>query len=147
MKMRLIGVCLLAVASSSALAADLPSVKSPPPIYSPPTPNWTGFYAGLNAGYDWGATANAPTVATPLFDAIAVTANTLDPAHVVAGGLINGGTALANTGVARLSQDGFVGGGQVGYNYQWSSIFLAGLAKKRWSGRGADCQGGKADAC
>ena len=127
MRAKLIGASLLAVSAGSALAADLPSVKAPPPLYGPPAPVWTGFYVGLNAGYDWGTSGNAATVAAPLFDAIAVTADTLDPAHVVAGGLVNGSTALANTGVARLSQKGFLGGGQVGYNYQWGPSFLAGL--------------------
>ncbi len=127
MKSSLMATSLVAVAVNSALAADLPSVKAPPPVYSPPGPVWAGFYAGLNAGYAWGTSASAPTVSVPLFDAIAITANTLDPAHVVSGDLINGGTALANTGAARLNQNGFVGGGQVGYNYQWGSSYVAGL--------------------
>lgn len=58
----------LALSAGSALAADLPSRKEapvyvPPP---PPPPMWTGFYAGLNAGYGWGATSNAGTVSLPL---------------------------------------------------------------------------------
>ena len=126
MKTIVMGASLLALAVSSARAADLPSVKGPTPIY-PPTPNWAGFYAGLNAGYDWGTAANATTGSAPLFDAVALTANGLDPAHVVAGGLINGGTALANSGTAKVSQSGFIGGGQIGYNYRWGSAFLAGL--------------------
>jgi outer membrane immunogenic protein len=120
-KTSVLGGSLLALAVSSTLAADLPSVKAPP------LPIWTGFYAGLNAGYDWGTTANATTRSAPLFDVVALTANGLDPAHVVAGGLINGGTALANSGTAKVSQTGFIGGGQIGYNYQWSPTFLAGL--------------------
>jgi outer membrane immunogenic protein len=38
--------------SGSALAADLP-VKAPPVIPATPAANWTGFYAGMNAGYAW----------------------------------------------------------------------------------------------
>ena len=72
MKASLIGAYLLALGAGSALAADLPTVKAPPPVYPLPTPAWTGFYAGLNAGYDWGTSAKAVTDATPLFDAIAV---------------------------------------------------------------------------
>ena len=127
MKASLIGAYLLALGAGSALAADLPTVKAPPPVYPLPTPAWTGFYAGLNAGYDWGTSAKAVTDATPLFDAIAVTANGLDPAHVVSGGLLNGGTALANSGTAKLNPSGFLGGGQIGYNYQWGSNLVAGL--------------------
>lgn len=44
---------LLAVGSTVAFAADLPSRRSPP-VYAPPPPipvfTWTGVFAGLNAG-------------------------------------------------------------------------------------------------
>jgi outer membrane immunogenic protein len=64
MKTTLVGAWLLALGAGSALAADLPTVKASPPVYPPPAPTWTGFYAGLNAGYDWGTPANAVTDAT-----------------------------------------------------------------------------------
>ena len=44
---------LLAGVASSALAADLPSKKGPPPapvVYAPAF-SWTGFYVGANAGW------------------------------------------------------------------------------------------------
>jgi len=106
MKTSVMGAAVLVLGVGPAFAADLPSAKQAPPLYGSPAPSWTGFYMGLNAGFDWGTSDSAATVATPLFDAIAVTTNTLDPAHVVAGGLVNGSTALATTGVARLSQNG-----------------------------------------
>lgn len=34
-----------------ALSADLPRRQVPPPLPLPPAFTWTGFYAGLNAGY------------------------------------------------------------------------------------------------
>ena len=109
-------------AAGSASAADLPSMKAPvyvPP--PPPPPMWTGFYAGLNAGYGYGSTSNANTISLPLFDGVAAQANALDPLRQIAGtGLISGNTALANSGVANVNQGGFIGGGQIGYNYQWS---------------------------
>ncbi len=54
MKLRTLlqGAALAALASGSALAADLPRRTAPPaaPIYAPPVFTWTGFYVGLNAG-------------------------------------------------------------------------------------------------
>jgi len=109
----------------SAFAADLPTYKAP--VYvPPPPPMWTGFYVGLNAGYAWGATSNATTVAAPLFDGVASAANALDPPRAN-GALISGVTALANTGVASVNQNGFIGGGQIGYNYQWGPSFVMGV--------------------
>ena len=119
----------LALSAGSALAADLPSRKEAP-VYVPPPPPplWTGFYAGLNAGYGWGATSNAGTVSLPLLDGVAAQANALDPLRQLPGtGLINGSTALANSGIANVNQNGFIGGGQIGYNYQWSPNFVVGL--------------------
>ena len=41
-----------AMLTTTAMAADLPSRKAPPP-YIPPPPvfTWTGFYAGLESAY------------------------------------------------------------------------------------------------
>lgn len=56
MKFFKITASLLLLNSASALAADLPSIKSAP--VAAPTPIWTGFYAGLNAGYNFGTNNN-----------------------------------------------------------------------------------------
>jgi len=48
--------------SSAAGAADFPrSPYAPQTAASPAGYNWNGAYAGLNLGYQWGATANNPT--------------------------------------------------------------------------------------
>lgn len=50
----LAGTAALAVVASAAHAADLPARRSPGPLYnSMPVFTWSGFYAGLNAGYGW----------------------------------------------------------------------------------------------
>jgi outer membrane immunogenic protein len=110
-------ILTVVLAGSPALAADLPSRKGPPMSLAP-LPMWTGFYAGLNAGYGWGTTNTATTGAAPLVDNIAI-----DPFW----GTPFGYTAAASSGVANVNQAGFIGGGQVGYNYQWGSNFVAGL--------------------
>jgi len=97
----LLGEAFSFAASGLAFAADI-AVKAPPP---PPAevPLWTGFYIGGNAGYGWGVN----------------TSNTLfntDPTDL-------GLTALLNaTGPAflDLKPKGFIGGGQIGYDWQVS---------------------------
>ncbi|MFG1477842.1 outer membrane beta-barrel protein [Xanthobacter sp. V4C-4] len=79
---------------------------------------WNGLYAGLNAGYGWGTSGTADTLAFPVADAIAT-----DPYW----GTPAGFTALANSGAASLSPSGFIGGVQVGYNYQWGPSVVAGI--------------------
>ena len=51
----------MAGVASSALAADLPTTKGPPPApyFSPPPAfNWTGFYIGVNGGWGFTQTNN-----------------------------------------------------------------------------------------
>jgi outer membrane immunogenic protein len=86
---------------SVALAADLPSRTAAPmapvePIV--PVFTWTGFYVGVNAGYGW---------------------NTNDD---------NGDVFVPGVGYVGSSgsDGGFVGGGQIGYNYQFGQ-FVAGV--------------------
>ncbi|MGB9153493.1 MAG: outer membrane beta-barrel protein [Alphaproteobacteria bacterium] len=69
-------------------------------------PNWTGPYAGLNVGYGYG---NAPTSVT------------INPAEST---VVTSSNAPAPT---KSELDGFMGGGQVGYNYQFEKSFVAGL--------------------
>jgi outer membrane immunogenic protein len=115
----------LLLSAGGALAADLPSRKAepllPPP---PPPPMWTGFYAGLNAGYGFGSSNNI-TTATPAWDEYASTYfNTWRVANLQG---TFGAIQAANSGQATANLSGFAGGGQIGYNYQWGQSFLIGL--------------------
>jgi outer membrane immunogenic protein len=89
--------------ASVACAADMP-VKAAPMVAPVAAYNWTGFYVGVNAGGHWGRVSD-PAVFTD---------NTWfgapDNAHAAA--------AWPNT----LSPSGFVGGGQIGYNWQVSNF-------------------------
>jgi outer membrane immunogenic protein len=99
--------------AGAALAADL---RAPPPVILPPPPifTWTGFYVGLNAGGIWSNSARENTTAVPLFAAPTfATELTLS-------------SALATTSVP-ISTSGFIGGGQIGYNYQFANSFVAGI--------------------
>jgi len=114
--------------SGAAFAADLP-VRAPPPVYlPPPPPMWTGFYAGLNAGGIWSASNNVSLVSTGALGA------GLTPLGVaVANAFVNGANDRLGVGTS-----GFIGGGQVGYNFQWGPSWLVGLE--------ADIQGTTASA-
>jgi outer membrane immunogenic protein len=86
MKRLVLSGIALAVAAfaAPANAADMPSRA---PVYkAAPLPifNWTGFYAGVHAGYGWGDSEN-------------------------------------------LSPNGWFGGGQVGYNWQFTPSWVFGL--------------------
>lgn len=103
MKTRLVVAAVSSLAlASPALAADLaPSYKAPQLVS--PAWNWTGFYIGANAG---GGIARNPTTLSispnPLPGAAPIKSFTRSPA-------------------------GFVGGGQIGYNYQFAPNWLVGI--------------------
>ena len=118
-----LGAIALALSTLSASAADLPSRKGPP-AYLPPPPMWTGFYAGLNAGYGFGGANNANTL-TPAWDQYASTYFTTWPVPNLRGTFA--AIQSANSGNTSLDLSGFAGGGQIGYNYQWGSSIVVGV--------------------
>ncbi|GLI93954.1 outer membrane protein [Methylocystis echinoides] len=125
-----VSVAALALAAGAAVAADLPSRKGPPLLPPPPPPPmWTGFYAGLNAGYGFGANSNAQSYAigTDVFAGRVITGGS--GGYGLAGEplILPSGAGLAHTGSFSNTQNGFIGGGQVGYNYQWGSNVVIGI--------------------
>jgi outer membrane immunogenic protein len=103
MKSIKIAASLFLLSSASALAADLPSIKSAP--VATPVPMWTGFYAGLNLGGGWGSGGNNSNVWS------------IDG--------LNGG--ISNNNASTSGGGGVIGGGQIGYNYSIIPIFLVGI--------------------
>jgi outer membrane immunogenic protein len=107
--------CVTFAVSGVALAADLP-LKAPAPIAAPPL--WTGFYAGLNAGGNWGHSDSSTEVvsggdffASPICfpPANGCVVNTID---------------VHTAGAQRTDTSGFTGGAQAGYNWQTGNLVL-----------------------
>lgn len=88
--------------AASALAADL-GVKAPLSAPAAQTVNWTGFYLGGNVG---GVVSHA--------------SGTSDFTDTRPG-------AVSNPQSDLFSKGGFLGGAQVGFNWQFSPIWVAGL--------------------
>ena len=104
---------ILLLSSATAFAADLPSHKAPVEA-PPPAPIWTGFYAGLNAGGTW--SNNSTNISTtPIY---------INPILSTFSGPV---AAMVASGALNSNAGGFIGGGQVGYNYQFMSMFIAGI--------------------
>ncbi|MBO1022854.1 porin family protein [Methylobacterium sp. SD274] len=95
---------MIGLMTGTVAAADLPRRSAPPPVFVPvPAFSWTGFYAGVQAGYGFTERQTVRTAATS----------------------VNGSNAdlfIERAGIASLSsrQEGFVAGGQAGYNYQFT---------------------------
>lgn len=99
-KVMLAGIWLV-LGTASTMAADMP-LKARPQLA--PVATWTGFYAGLSAGYGWGnaSSRNQPVdIASLLFF----------------------GPSPTQFGPADFSssfrQEGWIAGGQAGYNWQF----------------------------
>jgi outer membrane immunogenic protein len=104
MKNVLLASTVLAGMTVAASAADLPR-RAAPPVFTPvPVFTWTGFYLGVNAGYGFDASSRN-------------TANYGLPT----GSLVNSpGTNAIVSVNNRSTNDGFSGGAQIGYNYQFT---------------------------
>lgn len=96
----------MAILSVSVQAADLASRRSQPlaPIASAPAFTWTGIYAGVNAGYAWSGSDRNNFAGNPA----ALT-------------FVNAGTLPLGYS---SKKSGFVGGGQLGYNYQMGQFVV-----------------------
>lgn len=101
------GALSLTVVATSAFAADLPARGMPPVFFPPPIPvfTWTGFYVGANAGVGFDRRDGFNNTFNIANGQLAGSTGT-------AGTLVTGGNAGSNTA--------FTGGGQVGFNYQFS---------------------------
>jgi len=117
-KILLASVALFGFAGAAS-AADLPARAAPPaPIVAAvPVFTWSGFYVGVNAGYGWQNNNN---------NSVFVPAGTFVTSPLTSGTITYG----ENSG------DGFVGGGQIGYNYQIGSFVVGVEADLQWADLG-----------
>lgn len=112
MKRILTGIAVTSLITCGvASAADFQPKAPPAPVYS-----WTGFYAGVNAGYAWG-------------DADAISSFTCPSRSFptpVGCALSNDITLASISEIAsgNFNASGFIGGIQTGYNLQSGSIVL-----------------------
>ncbi len=114
-KSALLAGVALALVAGSAIAADLPSRKAPPPAFVPPPPafSWTGLYGGVNIGYGFGAGGTNTSSWGYISDAGGWGA----PGFFPVGGAFTNASNI----------NGVTGGGQIGYNYQFSPWLVVGV--------------------
>jgi outer membrane immunogenic protein len=102
-----------------AMAADM----NPAPVYRAPPPVpvavciWCGWYVGANAGYGWSS------------ESVSVTGSPLAINALLPGNATAAQTAAINGISGNYSPDakGFIGGGQVGYKWQFTPSWVVGV--------------------
>ena len=105
MKKMILAASALAISAASASAADLAprTYAKAPPLVVEPAYNWSGFYAGVNAG-----------------GVVTQDRNSLSIVNDPTNGFFNP-PAIAGvnaSGSQSLNHSGFIGGAQIGYNWQ-----------------------------
>ena len=118
----IVALVATSVFSGGAFAADL-SARKAPPMAVELAPSWAGLYLGLNAGGVSGGGSAASVASAPIFG------NTALGLAGTAGGYLAGVSALgASTGYGGAGGSngaGFLGGAQIGYNWQMGNAVSA----------------------
>ena len=95
--------------AQGASAADLPLPSKEPMVIPPPVYSWTGFYIGGNFGAGFGTTEATLNIGPPNTIINALAGPGVPPITV-------------NVPVVSQSSNGFLGGGQLGYNWQMGTF-------------------------
>jgi outer membrane immunogenic protein len=122
----LVTTAILAL-SGAAYAADMP-VKAPPPPMAPAVIPWTGFYAGLQiGGASYEPSCHSSATGPFDFEGATLADRGLDPCF----------TRGANLGEfpqsGSLSSASVIGGGKVGYDWQWGWAVLGVVGDFDWT--------------
>jgi outer membrane immunogenic protein len=81
------------------------------PAYIAPPSNWSGFYIGINGGAGWGTAASSVDL-----DALGL-----------------GGGVTGSIPIASHELNGFLGGGQIGYNWQSGNVVFGVEGDADWA--------------
>lgn len=108
MKCLILAGALLALASAASAADLAPRVYTKAPV--DPVFTWTGFYVGANVGAGWGT-------------------NTTDLNSLTIGGAV----VPLTIPLGQVNQNGLLGGGQVGFNWQTGPLVLGIEAEGDWT--------------
>lgn len=113
----LCAVALFSLGVGTSSAADFPTQAPPLAPYTAPAPvtDWTGYYVGGNIGYGWADASVSASLAE------------------LSGAVLSGS--------ASESLDGIVGGGQIGYNYEFGPVIFGLEADIQGSGQSKDTSG------
>src|SRR5436190_24270795 len=120
-KMLLGSVALAALLAGPAMAADM----GVPRTFAPPAASWTGFYVGGNFGGVWGNTdpgfiaGCGPAVGSSTFGGGVVPNLPTGTCNLNTFGTGNVATAVSAIGTQPFHNKGWIGGGQIGFNYQY----------------------------
>jgi len=106
----LLATVAVAVLSAPASAADMPArMPTKAPPLAPPPYNWSGFYVGVNLGGSWGNQDNT-------LESITGVVSATNSDHI----------------------DGVIGGGQIGFNWQYNQWVVGLEADIQGSGQKGD---------
>lgn len=100
-----------AIEAAPASAADMP-VKAP--VYAPPVYSWNGFYVGLSLGARWSDTTWTTTCTEASIGFVPLFCSTASP-------------RLPQGNPASFNSSTFRGGIHGGYNWQFASLWVAGV--------------------
>lgn len=128
------------IAATAASAETLASNQALP--NNDQITSWTGAYAGFNAGYSWDAFSST-TISG--FNAASSTWNPSGLPGSGSGQTAANYLAALSSGSTGVAANGFLGGLQAGYNYQFNKQFVAGF-EVDFQGSAARGQGGLSNA-